>query len=266
MSDDTTPSGTAPPYTPDSDTTPSVPFTLLASVYDTIMAEVEYDEWAAFILDVARERGYRGGALLDLGCGTGNSTAPMHERGLDVTGVDSSAAMLAVAREKLPEVEFVEAGFTELALGRRFELVYSVFDALNNLLTDDDMREAFSRVGTHLEQGGLFVFDVNTPAGLKDLWEGGKAEGWADDVYYSWTHTYDEATGLAHVEAFCSTETGSFVERHRERGYAAVDLVRLLAGAGFNQVEVLTFPEATPAPADADRVWVVARGPWRRTW
>jgi ubiquinone/menaquinone biosynthesis C-methylase UbiE len=237
------------------------PFTLLASVYDVIMAEVEYEEWAGFILALANARGYGGGPLLDLGCGTGNSTAPMHERGLDVTGVDASAAMLAVARDKLPEVEFHQAGFTELRLERTFELVYSVFDALNNLLTDVDMREALARVYHHLEPGGLFIFDVNTPTGLRDLWEGGKAEGWADDVFYRWTHTYDELTGLAHVEALCSTSEGSFVERHSERGYDAVDLARLLAGAGFTAIEVVTFPDAEPAPVDADRIWVVATRP-----
>jgi len=244
-----------------SDDAESVPFTQLASVYDTIMAEVEYDEWAAFILDLAHARGYEGGPLLDLGCGTGNSTVPMSDRGLDVSGVDASAAMLAVARRKLPDVEFVRAGFTDMELGRTFEMVYSVFDALNNLLTDDDMREAFRRVYRHLEPRGLFVFDINTPTGLRDLWEGGKAEGWADDVYYRWTHTYDESTGLAHVEAFCSTETGSFVERHSERGYDALDVARLLAVAGFTSVEVLAYPDATPAPVDAERVWVVARKP-----
>lgn len=235
------------------------PFTLLAGVYDVIMAEVEYEEWASFILALADARGYTGGPLLDLGCGTGNSTAPMSERGLDVTGVDASAAMLAVAREKLPDVEFHQASFTELALGRYFEVVYSVFDALNNLLTDADMREAFTRVHWHLDEGGLFIFDVNTPRGLRDLWEGGTAEGWADDVFYRWTHSYDEETGLAHVEALCSTAEGSFVERHSERGYDAADLVRLLAGAGFGEIEVVTFPDAEPAPTDADRIWVVAR-------
>jgi len=235
------------------------PFSLLASVYDTIMAEVEYEEWAAFILELVDARGYQGGPLLDLGCGTGNSTAPISERGLDVTGVDASAAMLAVAREKLPEVEFCEASFTELDMTRTFEVVYSVFDALNNLLTDADMREALGRVHRHLYPGGLFVFDVNTPTGLRDLWEGGKAEGWADDVYYRWTHSYDEATGLAHVEALCSTADGTFVERHSERGYAAADLAGLLAGAGFVEVEFVTFPEGENAPADADRIWVVAR-------
>src|SRR5690606_15503997 len=90
----------------------AVPFTLLAGVYDAIMAEVEYDEWAAFILELAHVRGYAGGPLLDLGCGTGNSTVPMSDRGLDVSGVDASAAMLDVAREKLPHVEFTQATFT----------------------------------------------------------------------------------------------------------------------------------------------------------
>jgi len=234
------------------------PFTLLASVYDVIMAEVEYDEWAAFVLELADARGYGGGPLLDLGCGTGNSTAPMTERGLDVTGIDASAAMLAVARAKLPDVEFYRAGFTELALGRTFEVVYSMFDALNNLLTDADMRTALSRVHHHLDPGGLFIFDVNTPTGLRNLWEGGKAEGWADDVFYRWTHSYDEGTGLAHVEALCSTADGSFVERHSERGYDAAELVRLLAGAGFTSIEVVQFPGGEPAPVDADRIWVVA--------
>lgn len=234
------------------------PFTLLAGVYDVIMAEVEYDEWAAFILELADARGYRGGPLLDLGCGTGNSTAPMFERGLDVTGVDASAAMLAVARVKLPAVEFHLASFTELALSREFEMVYSVFDALNNLLTDADMREALTRVHAHLAPGGLFIFDVNTPTGLRDLWEGGKAEGWADDVYYRWTHEFDEETGLAHVEALCTTADCSFVERHSERGYSAADLARLLVGAGFTGIEFVMFPDGEPAPLDADRIWVVA--------
>lgn len=235
------------------------PFTALASVYDDIMAEVEYDEWCEFILDLARARGYRDGPLHDLACGTGNATLPMRQRGLPVSGSDASAAMLAVARAKLPGVELTRASFSELDLDRRFALVYSVFDSLNNLLTDEEFRAAARNVRRHLEPGGLFIFDVNTDLGLRELWEGGKAEGWADDVYYSWSHEYDEATGLAHVEAYCHTESGSFVERHAERGYDAEALLRLLGGAGFTRVEVVEFPSGESAPADAERVWAVAQ-------
>src|SRR5680860_1451310 len=135
------------------------PFTSLAAVYDDIMAEVEYEEWCEFILALASERGYRGGPLHDLGCGTGNATLPMLERGYDVSGSDASEAMLSVARRKLPGVEFYHADFITLALERRFALVYSVFDALNNLLDDEQFRLAARNVRRHLDPGGLFMLD-----------------------------------------------------------------------------------------------------------
>lgn len=237
----------------------ATPYTALAGVYDTIMAEVEYSEWAGFILLLARERGYRGGAVLDLGCGTGNASAPLVELGLEVHGVDASAAMLQVARTKLPNAPLTRAGFTDFELPERFELVISVFDSLNNLLSEDAFAAMAARVKAHLVRGGLFVFDVNTPTGLRDLWEGGKAEGWADDVYYRWTHTYDEATGLAQVEAFCQSDDGCFTEVHTERGYDVTTVTRLLAGAGFETVECLLYPDGEPATDEADRIWVVAR-------
>lgn len=241
----------------------AAPYTLLAGVYDAIMAEVEYDEWADFVIELAEASGYAGGPLLDLGCGTGNATLPMWRRGLEVEGLDASEAMLAVARRKLPGVTFTRGDFETFRLGRRFALVYSVFDALNNLLSDEAFARALGRIRAHLRPGGVLVFDVNTPTGLRELWEGGVAEGWADDVYYRWSHDYDEATGLVTVAAYCQTEEGGFTEVHRERGYAEAELRRLLAAAGFVDARVVAFPGAGPAPAEAERVWVVARAPAR---
>jgi SAM-dependent methyltransferase len=53
------------------------------------------------------------GRALDAACGTGRLTAYLAERH-EVTGVDASAEMLARAREKLPEVEFVEGDLAAL--------------------------------------------------------------------------------------------------------------------------------------------------------
>lgn len=235
------------------------PFTALAEVYDTIMAEVEYGEWAEFILRLAGARGFSGGAVLDIGCGTANALVPLSGRGFELHGVDASEAMLAVARRKLPDAHFTLADFSAFDLGREFELIISVFDSLNNLLSDGAFLSMAGSVRRHLTPGGLFVFDVNTPIGLKDLWEGGKAEGWADDVYYSWVHSYEELTGLATVEAYCEHAGGSFIEVHQERGYDAQSLQRLLGRAGFEAIEFVDFPDGTPADAAAERLWVIAR-------
>lgn len=239
----------------------SPPFSRLASVYDAIMADVEYDEWVDFILHRATRRGFAGGTILDLACGTGNATLPAHLRGFEVEGLDGSAAMLAAAREKMPEVRLLRDDLRTFDTGRRYALVYSVFDSLNNLLCDADFLAMLDRVRAHLEPGGQFVFDCNTRTGLRELWDGSRAEGWADDVYYRWEHSYDEASGLARVEAYCQLRNSEFVEVHFERPYDPADLRELLAKAGFERIEVVRYPDASPAPEDEPRVWVFATAP-----
>lgn len=240
---------------------PVKPFSLLSYVYDAIMDDVDYEDWADFILRNVTARGWQPGELLDLGCGTGNSTYPMVARGLRVTGLDASAEMLAVARDKLPFVNFVQADFTSFTLPTSFSLAYSMFDSLNNLLTSQAFSSMARSVYAHLQPGGFFMFDANTTLGLRDLWEAGRAEGWAGEVYYRWEHSFDEATGLAKVEAYCENEATSFTEVHLERGYDALELETLLTAAGFVEVEALGYPDGEAAPEDAPRLWVVARKP-----
>ncbi len=235
------------------------PFSLLAEVYDAIMSDVEYEDWAAFALELADEAETRTRAVLDLGCGTGNSSEPFVESGLNVTGIDRSPEMLAVARRKLPKATFVEADFTDFSLGRTFDLVVSIFDSLNNLLEPEDFVRCAACVRAHLSPGGAFIFDVNTTVGLRDLWEGNRAEGWVDDVYYLWEHSFDEKTQRAKVVAYCEKGSRSFTETHFERPYDPDELRTLLTRAGFGRLEFLTYPHGEPATPESERIWVLAQ-------
>ncbi len=223
------------------------------------MSDVEYEAWTDFILDMALSAGVEARSVLDLGCGTGNSSAPFVARGLSLTGIDLSSEMLAVARRKLPDATFVHGDFTSFDLGRTFDMVVSVFDSLNNLLDPDDFRRTAARALAHLHPGGLFIFDVNTTAGLRNLWEDDRAEGWVDDVYYLWRHSFDEATGLAQVVAYCEKGARSFTEVHLERPYDPYEVEALLRAAGFKDMQVLTYPHGHPATPESERIWVVAR-------
>jgi SAM-dependent methyltransferase len=235
------------------------PYTVFAGLYDHIMNDIDYDDWADFILTEITSRGWQGGLILDLACGTGNSAAPLLDRGFEVVGIDASAEMLARAREKHPEQEWLEGRFTDFSYPQRFTLVQSVFDAVNNLLDPADFVLTARRVLKHLEPGGFFVFDVNTENGLRDLWEGGRVEGWAGGSYYRWLHSYDEESGIATVEASFLQDGQMLTEVHRERKYDPAELKELLATAGFSSVEVLDYPEGEEAPEDSPRVWVIAR-------
>lgn len=237
----------------------ATPFSSLAEVYDAIMQDVDYDDWAEFILKTLHELGWQGEHILDLGCGTANSSFPFLLRGYELVGLDASKEMLRVANAKLPGVTFVQGEFTSFSLERRFDLVVSIFDSLNNLLTREAFLAAARRVYEHLAPGGFFMFDVNTTLGLRELWEGDRAEGWSQGIYYLWQHSFDESTGLAKVEAYCRTDSQEFTEVHFERPYDLPELHELLSQAGFCNVRCLSYPGGEEAGDDAERVWVVAK-------
>ncbi len=56
------------------------------------------------------------GPVADVGCGSGRITAYLHRLGVDAFGVDLSPGMLAVARQALPGLRFVEGSMTGLDL------------------------------------------------------------------------------------------------------------------------------------------------------
>lgn len=105
-----------------------------------------------------------GAAVLDLGCGTGEPIARfLLERGLRVTGVDAAAAMLALARERLPQCEWIEADMRGLALGRRFAAVVA-WDGFFHL-EPDDQRAMFDVVAAHAMPRARLLFTSGPEAG-----------------------------------------------------------------------------------------------------
>jgi SAM-dependent methyltransferase len=246
-----------------------LPFTALAAVYDAIMADVEYDHWADFVLTYARDGGLEGGLALDLACGTGGFTRELYRAGWRVQGLDGSQDMLAVARERLPaDIPLSVGDLRTFDLGREFDLVTCVFDSLNNLLTPADLGAALARARAHLRPGGLLACDLNTRLGVRELWEGNAVEGLAGlpgggEVHYHWSHHHDTGEDMGVVQAFCRVDDGAggtreFVEEHRERGYDPADIGPLLPAAGFARWEIVEYPDYAPPEATAPRVWVFA--------
>lgn len=244
------------------------PFTALAAVYDAIMADVEYDQWADFVLTYARDGGWQGRTALDLACGTGGFTHELRAAGLEVVGLDASAEMLGMARTRLPGVQFTQGDLRSFDLAQRFDLVTCVFDSLNNLLTPADLGAAFGRMAAHLTPGGLLACDLNTRLGVRELWEGDAIEGLAttpqgQEVHYHWSHHYDAEQEVGVVQAFCRLldDSGAgqeFVETHRERGYDPDEVRPLLQAAGFTRFEIVEYPDYADPVADTPRIWVFA--------
>ena len=68
-----------------------------AGVYDVFMDNVNYREWADYIIETLAQDGIRDGLVLELGCGTGTVTEMLADAGYDMIGIDNSEEMLAEA-------------------------------------------------------------------------------------------------------------------------------------------------------------------------
>jgi SAM-dependent methyltransferase len=144
------------------------------SAYDNIARL--YDPWSRSVVeDVAfyvEEAVRSGGPVLELGVGTGRIAVPIASAGIRVVGVDTSAGMLQVARERAElaaaEVDLRLGDMREPPVEERFPLVVCPFRSLLHMETDVDRRAALRAVARCLEDGGRFVFDVFTP-GADDI-------------------------------------------------------------------------------------------------
>jgi SAM-dependent methyltransferase len=135
----------------------------IAHVYDDFTAHHDYELWLGNLLPKARRHGLSGRRLLDVGCGTGKSFLPMLARGWEVTACDISPSMLALAQAKAGDrAELSVTDMRELPVLGEFDLVWALDDAINYLLSGEELEEALSRMRANLAPGGLLMFDVNT--------------------------------------------------------------------------------------------------------
>ena len=107
----------------------------------------------------------RGGAVLELGIGTGRVAVPLAQRGLRVHGIDLSPAMVARLRAKpdAKEIGVTVGDFATTTVEGTFALAYLVCNTIMNLTTQDAQVACFQNVADHLEPGGSFVVEVGLP-------------------------------------------------------------------------------------------------------
>ena len=105
---------------------------------------------------------------LELGIGTGRVAVPLHDRGVDVHGVDLSVAMVEQLRAKPggADIPVVIGDFATATVDGAFGLAYLVFNTIGNLTSQAEQVACFRNVARHLVPGGHFVIEVGVPGVL----------------------------------------------------------------------------------------------------
>jgi SAM-dependent methyltransferase len=142
-------------------------YDLFAPHYDAVTGDSATE--AAFIDHILRRAYPQPVTLLEVACGTGGIIESLADR-YQVAGLDISPGMLAVARAKLPAGTPLHlADMSRFSLGVRFDAVICVYHGINHLLGFPVWESFFDCVRGHLNQGGIFIFDVLTLGNLQKM-------------------------------------------------------------------------------------------------
>ncbi|GAB4424944.1 MAG: class I SAM-dependent methyltransferase [Chloroflexi bacterium OHK40] len=141
------------------------PYDPFARYYDADFRD--YHEDLPFLREMARRTG---GPILELMCGTGRVLLPLAEEGYAITGVDSSPAMLAIARNAVAaaglgdRVTLIEGDVRDVALSAdRFALAVVAVNSFMHLEEVRDQLAALANVRRALTRRGLLILDLFNP-------------------------------------------------------------------------------------------------------
>ena len=238
-----------------------------AGVYDVFMDNVNYREWADYIIETLTQDGIRDGLVLELGCGTGTVTEMLADAGYDMIGIDNSEEMLAEAMEKRAEsghdILYLLQDMREFELYGTVRAVISVCDSVNYITEPEELQEVFRLVNNYLDPKGMFIFDLNTEAKFQAMGSETIAEV-RDEGSFIWENEYDEEEKINSYDLtlFIREEDDlyrRYQETHFERAWSLDEIKKALAEAGMEFVAAYDAFTKNAPRKESDRIYVVAR-------
>lgn len=213
------------------------------------------DETVAFLARLAAGR-----PVCELAIGTGRIAIPLAATGLDVCGVDQSAAMLEqlAARRGAAAIRAVRGDMTSDAPDGRFGLVYLVYNTIGNVLTQQGQVSVFRNAASRLADDGVFVVESSTPWQTMAKRQFVDAEHVSDDAVVLDVNTFDPATQLLSENHVRITAEGIRLGPIAQRLTTPAELDLMAALAGLRLVERWGGWQGEPFTGDSVRhvsVW-----------
>lgn len=240
---------------------------VFAEFYDRLTGNVLYKERADYLIKVCEHFNHACGITLDLACGTGSLTLELKRRGVDVYGVDGSPEMLSEASMKAFEQEldvlFLCQKMQSIDLYGTIDTCFCTLDSINHLVNPEDVKKTFERVSLFMNQGGLFIFDVNSVYKHQRVLSDNVFVFDTEEVYCVWQNTpVDEFVEEISLDFFIPDPKGGYIresERFRERAYETAELKEMLEGAGF-EVQAVFGDMTFENPSETEqRLYFVAK-------
>lgn len=217
-----------------------------AEVYDVLMQDVPYNEYVNWVKKHAPSEEYP--LLLDVGCGTGTLTLKFHQEGYDVSGIDLSEEMLAIANDRVMKegisIPFFQMSMDEIDGFQNYDVVTIPIDSINYLKDERSVQETFKRIFESLRKGGQLFFDVHSLYKMNEIFMESPFTYDDGNILYVWhTEEGEDEHSVYHQMTFFVKESNTekfvrFDEEHYQRTFPIDYYKEWLYQSGFSKVEI----------------------------
>lgn len=199
--------------------------------------------------------------ILDVPCGEGRIAIELASRGFTVIGIDRSEALLAMARraadERGVEVDFRTGDMWELPSLDGFDAAVCLWSSLGYATDEDDAR-MLARLCESLAEGGSLLLETHVVESLLPQWEATQWR-WAGEVAVGESRRFDHESGRVLTDWMLAGPDQRQTRSSSIRIYTYRELVALVRGAGFDEIEAFGSPDLEPFELGASRLLLLAR-------
>ena len=237
-----------------------------AAVYDELMQDIPYDQYVNWVKAHAPKEQFP--KLLDVGCGTGTLSLLFHQEGYDVSGIDLSEDMLAVAYARLQtqgvNIPLFNMSMDELEGFSDLDIVAIPIDSINYLAETEAVIETLKRIYDSLREGGQIFFDVHSLFKMDQIFMESPFTYDDGEITYLWyTEPGEFEHSVFHQMTFFVKEEGSglferFDEEHFQRTYSIEMYMKWLKEIGFTHIEATADWKNISPSNESERIFIRA--------
>ena len=149
----------------------SIDFDEIADYYDAMYVDRDgYEKECEQVRRLLRKHlRSAGNSLLDIACGTGEQAKYLTQH-FEVSGIDFSAEMIQIAKQKVPQADFFVADMFDFHLGRRFDAVVNLYGSIGFAENEAQLSAGIEAAWHHLLPGGVFIL---TPWSTRESFQEG---------------------------------------------------------------------------------------------
>ncbi|MDO5715612.1 MAG: class I SAM-dependent methyltransferase [Tissierellia bacterium] len=234
-----------------------------ALYYDQLMYDFDYDALYSFVVQILSMEEVKVQKILEMACGTGSITEKF-AKDYYIDAFDNSEQMLSLAEEKLrgSKARLFKQDMRDFIPMDTYNVCLCLCDSLNYILEEEELAEIFHRVYGSLEEGGIFIFDLNTEEKFLNMDRLYVDE--VEDIVYIWENEFGRTCkkNVYGVNFFRLRKDGLYerwYEEHIERAYDSKLILKFLKDSGFHGIKVYNGYKFDPNYQKAYRQVYIAR-------